>query len=164
MDYLEWQAINFDFKVRIDKVIFQQLIAYRQTKSGNEPESLGVLIGLVWQHAFWVKKITLPTPYDKLSRYDCCRTERSAQYNYHILKYINQKFDNKLHYLGEWHTHAENNPYPSYIDYINWKKLPDNKFYGRNIRLFMILGTKDFSNDWLSIKINDFYSELKICN
>lgn len=158
-----WQAINYDFTVRIDKVIFKQLIAYRQTLMGNEPESLGLLVGLVWPRAFWLKHLTFPTPFDNLTRYWCSRSQKSALYNYKLLKVINQQSGNQLHYLGEWHTHPETNPRPSTTDYINWQLLPENKFYGRNIRLFMILGTKDPINDWLGLKINDIFIELKLC-
>lgn len=59
MDYTEWQAVDCDFVVRIDNFIITQLTAYRQ-KTSKQPESLGLLVGFVWENAFWVKAITTP--------------------------------------------------------------------------------------------------------
>ena len=44
MDYTEWQAVDYDFVVRIDNHIITQLTAYRQ-KTSKQPESLGLLVG-----------------------------------------------------------------------------------------------------------------------
>ena len=82
MDYIEWQAVDGDFVVRVDTHIISQLTAYRQKLQGSQPESLGLLVGLVWENAFWVKAITTPTPFDKLSRFlsdravKLCRSRR----------------------------------------------------------------------------------------
>ena len=92
MDYTEWQAVDCDFVVRIDNFIITQLTAYRQ-KTSKQPESLGLLVGFVWENAFWVKAITTPTPFDKLSRFFCIRTQKSADYNFELLKELN-----KFHY------------------------------------------------------------------
>ena len=86
MDYLEWQAVDGNFVVRVDTHIITQLTAYRQKLQGRQPESLGLLVGLVWENAFWVKAITTPTPFDKLSRFLCIRTKKSADYNFKLLK------------------------------------------------------------------------------
>lgn len=63
MDYTEWQAVDSDFIVRIDSHIITQLTTYRQ-KTNRQSESLGLLVGLVWENAFWVKAITTPTPFE----------------------------------------------------------------------------------------------------
>ena len=35
MDYTEWQAVDYDFVVRIDNHIITQLTAYRQKQANN---------------------------------------------------------------------------------------------------------------------------------
>lgn len=163
MDYTEWQAVDSDFIVRIDNRIITQLTAYRQ-KTSRQPESLGLLVGLVWENAFWVKKITTPTPFDKLSRFLCIRTQKSADYNFKLLKKINKQSNHQWHYLGEWHTHPEIHPKPSQTDLDGWDKLLQNSYYDKNIHLFWICSSETHINDWLSIRINNVFSKLVLKN
>ena len=135
MEYTEWQAVDSDFIVRIDNHIITQLTAYRQ-KTSRQPESLGLLVGLVWENSFWVKAITTPTPFDELSRFLCIRTQKSADYNFKLLKKLNKQSNYQWHYLGEWHTHPETHPKPSKTDLDGWNELPKNSYYDRNIHLF----------------------------
>ncbi|MCD4689377.1 MAG: Mov34/MPN/PAD-1 family protein [Desulfuromonadaceae bacterium] len=45
-------------------------------------------------------------------------------------------------YLGEWHTHPEPHPTPSFVDLNNWKrKLREDVFAGENL-YFIILGVE----------------------
>lgn len=159
MDYTEWQAVDCDFVVRIDNFIITQLTAYRQ-KTSKQPESLGLLVGFVWENAFWVKAITTPTPFDKLSRFFCIRTQKSADYNFELLKKFNKQSNHQWHYLGEWHTHPEINPKPSKTDLEGWNELPKNSYYDRNIHLFWICSSEVHSNDWLNIRINNVFFKL----
>ena len=107
MNYYEWQTVDGSFTVRIDKSVLNELDKYRQTIQGNEPESLGLLVGEVWKTAFWVRYITKPNKSDKCYRFLCERTEESAISNYQLLKALNIKSGNRWHYLGEWHTHPQ---------------------------------------------------------
>ncbi|MFC3873219.1 Mov34/MPN/PAD-1 family protein [Neisseria musculi] len=164
MEFLEWVAVDCDFTVRIDMSVLNQLAAFRQTLSGNEPESLGLLVGLVWPTAFWVKAATVPTPFDELNRFWCIRTEKSAEFNFHTLKRLNRQSNHQLHYLGEWHTHPQIQPTPSLTDHINWRMLPENRYFGQDTRLFVILGTESCSRDWLNIQINGTFFDLVVKN
>lgn len=160
MNYYEWQTIDASFTVRFDKSTLEELAEYRQTIKGNEPESLGILVGEVWENAFWVRYATKPNNYDKLSRFLCERTEESAKTNYQILKFLNIKSGNRWHYLGEWHTHPQTLPSPSTQDYMGWSLLPDNTYFNRNIRLFMICSSDNHNSDWLSIQIDGIFYKL----
>lgn len=164
MDYTEWQAVDGDFVVRVDNHIITQLNAYRQKLQGKQPESLGLLVGLVWEKAFWVKAITTPTPFDKLRRFLCIRSQKSADYNFRLLQKLNQQSNHQWHYLGEWHTHPEMCPKPSQTDKVNWGKLPCNLYFNQNIHLFWILSSENHLNDWLNIRINNVFFELVVKN
>ncbi|UKH18723.1 Mov34/MPN/PAD-1 family protein [Actinobacillus pleuropneumoniae] len=163
MDYTEWRAVNGNFVVRVDNHIITQLAAYRQ-KQHEQPESLGLLVGLVWENAFWIKAITTPTPFDKLSRFLCIRTQKSADYNSKLLEKLNKQSNHQWHYLGEWHTHPEICPKPSQIDKENWEKLPCNLYFNQNIHLFWILSSENDANDWLNVRINNVFFELVLKN
>lgn len=160
MDYLEWQAVDGNFVVRVDTHIITQLAAYRQKLQGRQPESLGLLVGLVWENAFWVKAITTPTPFDKLSRFLCIRTKKSADYNFKLLKKFNEQSNHQWHYLGEWHTHPEIYPKPSKTNLDGWNDLPLNSYYNQNIHLFWICSSETHINDWLNIRINNVFFKL----
>lgn len=164
MDYTEWQAVDGDFVVRIDNYIIAQLTTYRQKLQSRQHESLGLLVGLVWENAFWVKAITTPTPFDKLSRFLCIRTQKSADYNFKLLKKLNKQSNHQWHYLGEWHTHPEIYPKPSKTDLDGWNDLPLNSYYNQNIHLFWICSSETHINDWLNIRINNVFFKLVLKN
>lgn len=164
MTYYEWRTANSDFTVRVDKYVLDELAVYRQSLTGNEPESLGILIGKVWKCAFWVKCIIKPNKLDKCSRFLCERSIESAAINYQTLKNLNEKSRNQLHYLGEWHTHPQISPTPSIQDYIGWALLPENNYFNQNVRLFMVCSTEGYHSDWLAVQINGVFSELILQN
>ena len=120
MGYTEWQAVDGDFVVRIDNHIITQLTAYRQKLQGRQAESLGLIVGLVWENAFWVKAITTPTPFDKLSRFLCIRTQKSADYNFNLLKKLNKQSNYQWHYLGE---SIQSHPKPIWKVGINYPQI-----------------------------------------
>ncbi|WP_306387463.1 Mov34/MPN/PAD-1 family protein [Phocoenobacter skyensis] len=164
MTYYEWRTANSAFTVRIDKYVLDELAVYRQSLTGNEPESLGILIGKVWRSAFWVKFITKPNKLDKCSRFHCERSIESATINYQTLQYLNTQSKNQLHYLGEWHTHPQTSPTPSIQDYSGWGLLPENNYFNHNVRLFMICSTEDYHSDWLAVQINGVFFDLILQN
>jgi integrative and conjugative element protein (TIGR02256 family) len=46
-------------------------------------------------------------------------------------------------YLGEWHTHPENVPTPSRIDFNNWSDRLDRDNHSNNTLYFVIIGITD---------------------
>ncbi|OCN03418.1 hypothetical protein A7X67_11070 [Clostridium sp. W14A] len=46
-------------------------------------------------------------------------------------------------YLGEWHTHPEPYPHPSFVDISGWKKIASKK-QNSSWMLFLILGQRGF--------------------
>lgn len=99
--------------VKILKDVFERMFAYIQDKA-NKPEAGGILLGYYFnKNNFSIIDISLPNKEDRASRYGFIRSMKTAQ------KVINERFNEskgKIIYLGEWHTHPEDFPDPSWVD------------------------------------------------
>ena len=91
--------------------------AYRQLDS-NAPESGGMLLGRFISGAddVVIDEITEPSDTDQRGRYFYKRSKDQAQHR------INAAWEESGHtrnYLGEWHSHPEDDPSPSNQDLNN---------------------------------------------
>jgi len=74
----------------------------------------------------------------------------SSSHNINLnVKYLQKKMNDiweKNHgtitYLGDWHSHPENNPSPSIIDYCTFIKNFYTSHFDHNILIYLILGNK----------------------
>lgn len=89
---------------------------YRQVGSSDH-ESGGVLIGERRGKSFVVKEITTPSTIDKSARYSFTR---KSYHHQTAVNMSNQLSGGTSNYIGEWHTHPQDNPYPSSVDFENW--------------------------------------------
>jgi integrative and conjugative element protein (TIGR02256 family) len=113
---------------------FKQCLRYQN-------ESCGILLGQVAENSIYIMKASLPSSDDKSTRTSCERTKKNAQL---IINYEFENSDKKTIYLGEWHTHPEKHPYPSYIDLSMIKdQFKMNKLNEPFLTLF-IQGTNGF--------------------
>ena len=101
-------------------------------------ESGGLLLGFVRKNHFDVRMITVPYRKDFTSRYSFIRKDER---HLNIFQLLRLKFDKNIAYIGEWHTHPEDNPKPSGIDLNEWNLIKSTRSYPI---VFMILGRKDF--------------------
>lgn len=100
-------------KVKIYKTVIDKMNVYIQNIS-NKPESGGILMGYVLkENVFAINDISVPTKFDKASRYNFTRSKENAQL---ILNKAFKSSNGKQIYLGEWHTHPEDYPSPSSLD------------------------------------------------
>ncbi|MBI4455145.1 MAG: Mov34/MPN/PAD-1 family protein [Acidobacteria bacterium] len=111
---------------------------YRQNAAGAT-ESGGVLLGrLVLDSAdIVVDEITEPTVSDRRSRFFFFRSKERTQ------KRVTKawcEFNGTRNYLGEWHTHPEDDPRPSPHDLANWKRIARLAKYEQNFLFFAIVG------------------------
>jgi len=84
-----------------------------------------------------MESVTTPQSRDKRSRY---RFHRAKQPHQLMIDEAWRRSGGITTYLGEWHTHPEEDPIPSMIDRISWtKKLMVDNF--SEAIFFMILGT-----------------------
>ena len=67
------------------------------------------------------------------------------------LEKIRKDTDYKYYYIGDWHTHPEKNPTPSWIDKKSYKKTLKTIVLQTNFVVFLIVGNKDdiMSSLWL---------------
>ncbi|WP_121965000.1 Mov34/MPN/PAD-1 family protein [Myroides sp. N17-2] len=103
------------------------------------PESGGILTGKLYEDLVEILNCSEPTVSDKQSRYNFNRSYKAAQI------FINEKFEKskgKEIYLGEWHTHPEDNPTPSVTDIKNFTKTISKNKLNSNTHFMIIIGIK----------------------
>ncbi|ROH97913.1 Mov34/MPN/PAD-1 family protein [Chryseobacterium daecheongense] len=135
--------MNFKFeniKITIDESlldIFNEYIQDDQKKN----EAGGILTGLIYKDMVEVCNCSVPSSHDRRSRYNFVRSKIAAQ------EFLINRFkisDGREIYLGEWHTHPEQYPTPSYCDIVSFKKtIKTNKFYSE-LFFMIIVGTKGY--------------------
>lgn len=103
-------------------VIFSEvveiLLSYRQL-ADTSPESAGVIIGERRGVHLVIRTVSVPSDADIRSRFEVNRIGKHHQDK------VNTAFresSGTWQYLGEWHTHPENEPSPSMTDYSSWNK------------------------------------------
>lgn len=113
---------------------------YKQLGS-SDLEAGGILIGriLIENNNYIIDDVTTPMPKDTRTRHRFKRKSKGHQEYYNDLFY---KSDGRCFYLGEWHTHPENVPSPSFLDKRNWKRLSGLGFENEHL-FFIILGIKE---------------------
>ncbi|MGJ1234800.1 MULTISPECIES: Mov34/MPN/PAD-1 family protein [Sphingobacterium] len=107
--------------------------------SKKAPESGGIMLGKLINGEINILKLSVPTPLDKASRTNFERSKVGAQI---ILDYEFYNSNGQLTYLGEWHTHPERLPTPSYTDlYMLKDQFKHNKLQ-EDFVLLLIKGTE----------------------
>jgi len=112
-------------------------------KNINIYESGGLLLGFIRENHFDVRIITIPYKHDYASKNSFIRKDKK---HLNIFQSFRLKFDKNITYIGEWHTHPEDNPKPSSIDLEEWKIIKSTRTYPV---VFMILGRK---NIYITVK------------
>lgn len=113
---------------------------YRQLDR-NALEAGGVLLGRFIQgtNDIIVDDATAPGHDDAASRFTFRRSRRRTQ---GIIEQVWRESRGTCNYLGEWHTHPEDNPSPSTIDLANWQRIVDTARYEQENLLFVIVGLR----------------------
>jgi integrative and conjugative element protein (TIGR02256 family) len=124
--------------VEFAPLVRRKLWRYRQTNA-NASEAGGVLLGARRGPHFEITAATSPQRSDKRSRYGFVRVARA-----HLplaLRHWKQTV-RKEGYVGEWHTHPEKLPTPSFVDRSGWYLLVKA---ARQPLIQVILGTQSMS-------------------
>jgi integrative and conjugative element protein (TIGR02256 family) len=102
-------------------------------------EAGGVLLGRIIEERpdFVVDAVTKPTRWDKRGRTRFDRAERPTQSK--IVKAWKASLGER-NYLGEWHTHPEDDPTPSSIDKAGWRRLARTARFEQHVLFFVIAG------------------------
>ena len=99
-------------KIHISDSVIEIFQKYKQVKK-KDNESGGILIGQIKDDNIYILKASTPNKFDKASRlfFECDKDSAQIIINYEF--YNSEK---KSIYFGEWHTHPENFPKPSFVD------------------------------------------------
>lgn len=123
------------------KIIFAQNVldifsTYRQYDE-KRGEAGGILLGEMNDENILVTKVSFPNKYDQSSRYGFLRKKETAQL---LVDYEFLNSHGKTVYLGEWHTHPENDPKPSLQDISMIENQYENNATGLDFLLLVIVG------------------------
>lgn len=111
---------------------------HRQLK-WTAPEAGGVLLGRFIRASddIVVDVATEPGPGDKANRSSFRRAQKRTQL---LINQAWHESSGTRNYLGEWHTHPEDNPSPSTIDLLNWRRIASSAIYEQECLLFVVVG------------------------
>lgn len=88
--------------------------------SEADREAGGILLGSVHGAHLFIEQATVPTARDKRFR---CLFERMSYGHKAIALSRWTASQGMVRYLGEWHTHPQDNPHPSGLDRSEWNRL-----------------------------------------
>lgn len=107
----------------------------------DAPESGGVLLGrmIVDTDHVVVDEVTTPGLRDVQTRYSFRRSRDSAQLR--VTQAWHETGSTRI-YLGEWHSHPEDDPAPSAVDRRDWSRVLKEAVYEQDFLLFAIVGRR----------------------
>lgn len=97
------------YQIYLSNSVLEIFDKYTQTNKDSH-EAGGILLGQTSGKSIYILKATIPTKFDKSTRYSFIRSKEIAQI---IVDYEFINSNRKTIYLGEWHTHPEKIPSPS---------------------------------------------------
>lgn len=134
---------------------WKTMLSYRQ--GNTAPEAGGLLLGRIILETgdAVVDEVTTPLPQDRRKRFRFYRSNHHQK----ILDKVWRLSSGTCNYLGEWHTHPEDYPTPSKVDWDNWRlKLLDPKNHYEML-FFIIIGEKAI-RVWCGYRVNASFSKM----
>lgn len=137
------------------------LVGFRQLDP-DAKEAGGMLLGRLIEDCFdiVVDEATVPLPSDKRGRFFFFRGKKEAQ---QLINEVWIKSRAARIYLGEWHTHPEDDPTPSDEDLRNWRRIVKKAIYEQESLFFLIIGRNKI-RVWEINKATNELFELKRVN
>lgn len=124
--------------VKLDAVALTDLLRFRQSEL-QDAEAGGVLLGrrILGSEDVVIDEVTTPLDGDRRTRTTFHRAQARHQ---QIIDARWSESGGTCQYLGEWHTHPESLPVPSFIDVLDWcRRLGADRFDGESL-FFLIVG------------------------
>jgi integrative and conjugative element protein (TIGR02256 family) len=103
----------------IEQQVLERLAGFRQMAT-SAPEAGGILMGYRRGPHTHVTEPTLPTALDVQRRFGFFR---HASHHQRVALRRWKETGETLDYVGEWHTHPEDNPSPSGVDFRHWREI-----------------------------------------
>ena len=137
------KCIKFDLPngnyVDILNDVFLSIKEYIQFDQST-PESAGFLLGYQNRNTnnITISDCTIPQARDIRKRFFCVIKD-----TFHFLS-IKEKAKSHNYYVGVWHTHPQQIPEPSSVDWHDWNETLLKDTSGADFLFFIILGTNEF--------------------
>ena len=126
---------EFSVNIVIHTAVIDRLKKYRQL-SPNATEACGVLLGLEYENRFEITDITEPQISDVRTRTSYLRS-RKGHVEDAVRKW--EMSGKTVGYIGEWHTHPEFKPRPSFRDLKETQAIAK---LNKEVTVILIIGFK----------------------
>jgi integrative and conjugative element protein (TIGR02256 family) len=132
------------------------LTLYSHQQINDRKEAGGILIGRVWPDSrVLIEVATVPNGFDEAGRYSFNRSREAAQ------QIINRAWEESMGeqiYLGEWHSHPEEDPWPSSRD----RQMIRTMFRETRMEIrFLILIVVGTHRNWVGLENGRALTQLK---
>lgn len=136
--------------VKFDEDVIKTFEKYQQ-KSG-EYESGGILIGEIYPSSNKVVVKEAIISVNAMRSFTGVNIDKKEMQK--KLDECRKQSNFKYYYLGDWHTHPEKNPKPSWIDRISYWQTCKKAQLMTNFIIFIIIGNGDNIQDELWMDVN----------
>ena len=146
-----WAADNKRTLLHFSKSTLEIFCQHVQA-SDSDCEAGGLLLGSVHGTHMLIEQATVPTAWDKRFRYLFERMPFGHEATA-LARWMASH--GTIRYLGEWHTHPEDNPSPSSLDRSEWNYLSAKRWDKRPM-LAVIVGRKSMDlqrNLWVVFRV-----------
>lgn len=128
-------------RLKLSAEVLMQMLKYIQDER-KKPEGGGVILGrfIADTNDIVIDLVTEPMRGDKRSR---TRFKRGVKNHQAIIDKYWYISNGTINYLGEWHTHPEPVPNPSFIDVRSWKKMLSHDRFDSQCLYYIIIGTAE---------------------
>ncbi len=136
-------------ELHLTQDICQDLRENRQILA-QDAEAGGILLGSIYKNYVQVDAISVPAGNDvRKPNYFQRDGERAQRLIYQAYEYSN----GTTNYVGEWHTHYQNNPTPSSLDLSEIRNTFDKSQLPLKFVVSIIVGKGDFIGDvWIGFQ------------
>lgn len=132
-DLIYAQSGNDPSRVLIPSTIADQLNQFQQTRL-QDLEAGGLLLGLRRGPHIEIIRITTPLQNDIRTRRSFHRRDLG---HFQLADQLWMESQHTIGYVGEWHTHPEPHPTPSFIDTSEWQRVMRTE---KRSTIFLIVG------------------------
>lgn len=132
-----WRVEDDDTVLLIQPQALDVFNRFAQIRS-DMPESGGIILGYVRGLHLEVLEVTAPSFWDRQLRFFF---ERSSRGHREVAERRWRESAGLVRYLGEWHTHPQDYPFPSAVDRMEWGELAKKRSDKRPV-LAIVVGRK----------------------
>jgi len=136
-DLIYAQSSDAPSRVLIPSTIVDQLNQFQQTGL-QDLEAGGLLLGLRRGPHIEIVRITTPLRDDIRTRTSFHRRDLG---HFQLADRLWMDSQHTIGYVGEWHTHPEPLPRPSFVDTSEWRRVMRKE---KRPTIFLIIGTSDW--------------------